>query len=99
MPELRDLVSGNTEEEILASIEQMQQRTSAIMQNVSDGVAAQRQTMRGASTASPPVGPMENEQAHLQFTPESIAAMDQATYARYRERLLQAAGQAYRQGG
>jgi len=99
MPELRDLVTGNTEEEILVSIEQMQQRTSAIMQNVSDGVAAQRQTMRGSAPTSPPVGPMENEEANLQLTPEKIAAMDQSTYARYRERLLQAAGQAYRQGG
>lgn len=99
MPELRDLVTGNTEEEILQSIEQMQQRTSAIMQNVSDGVAAQRQTMRGAAPTSPPVGPMENESSNLSLTPEAIAAMDQQTYARYRERLLQAAGQAYRQGG
>ncbi len=99
MPELRDLVTGNTEEEILRSVEQMQQRTSAIMQNVSDGVAAQRQTMRGSAPTSPPVGPMENEEANLSLTPEKIAAMDQSTYARYRERLLQAAGQAYRQGG
>lgn len=99
MPELRDLVSGNTEEEILRSVEQMQQRTSAIMQNVSDGVAVQRQTMRGAAPTSPPVGPMENEAANQMLTPEQIGAMDQSTYARYRERLLQAAGQAYRQGG
>jgi DNA repair exonuclease SbcCD ATPase subunit len=99
MPELRDLVTGNSVEEIEISIDAMKTRTSAIMQSMQDAVQSQRQAMRGTTPTAPPVGPMEQEPALETMTPDQIRNMDPGTYAKYRARLLQAASQSYRAGG
>lgn len=91
MPELRDLVTGNSPEEIDASISQLKDRTSRILEQVSGQVTAQRQSMRGTTVTAPPVGPAENDSAYQTFSAEDISTMDMATYAKNRDRLLGAA--------
>jgi chromosome segregation ATPase len=89
LPELRDLVGGDTPEAVDASIEEMKQRSEAIFNNIA--AAQQPQPFRGAAMASvPPVGPMEQMPSYEQLSPDDIRGMDMDTYKRYREQLLRA---------
>lgn len=99
MPELRDLIRGNSEAEIDASIEEMKIRTEAIMQNVNAAVVEQRQMQRGVAPTAPPVGPLEQSSTYESLSPEDIRGMDLETYKKYRDRLIPAASQAFRRGG
>ena len=99
MPELRDLVRGNNEDEIETAIEEMKIRTAAIMQNVNSAVVEQRQMQRGVAPTAPPVGPLEQASTYESLSPDDIRGMDMETYRKYRERLIPAASQAYRRGG
>lgn len=89
MPELADIVSGNTVEEIDASIDFVKQKTAAILGQV---VAQQQQQLRpvqrGVGITAPPVGPMEQEGSTQQVTPQDVKNMSMAEYAQHRDRLL-----------
>jgi hypothetical protein len=89
LPELRDLIGGDTPEAVDASIEEMKARSETIFNNIA--AAAQPQPFRGAAMASvPPVGPMEQMPSYEQLSPDDIRTMDMDTYKRYREQLLRA---------
>lgn len=95
MPELRDLVGGNTQAEIDASIDLVKSKTEAIMQQVAANMPQPVQAPpRGASvTGQPPVGPQEMlEGSQRQLTPEDIANMPMEEYKRLRGQLMEAAG-------
>ena len=96
IPELRDLIQGNSEEEIDAFIEEMKARTAAIMGNFEAVASVQRQSMRGAAPTAPPVGPMEQMETYESITPEDIRSMDMETYKKYRASLLSATGRNFR---
>lgn len=96
IPELRDLIRGDSEQEIDASIEEMKARTAAIMGQLEASVSTQRQAMRGAAPTAPPVGPLEQMETYESITPDDIRSMDMETYKRYRASLLNAAGRQYR---
>lgn len=98
MPELRDLITGATVEEIDRSVNEMRERTSAIMQNIADvAQQSQRPTMRGVTpTGAPPVGPMEQSSTYENLTAEQISNMSMDEYRQHRDRLLQAASPTFR---
>ena len=98
MPELRDLISGSTIEEIDRSVNEMRERTSAIMQNIADvAQQSQRPTMRGVTpTGAPPVGPMEQSSTYENLTADQISNMSMEEYRQHRDRLLQAASPNFR---
>ena len=97
MPELRDYVRGDSVEEIDASIADLRARTEAIMANVRENLTAPpAPPMRGTSTTTPPVGPLEQEPGNQSFSPQDIRNMTPQQYAKHREGLLQAAQQSYR---
>jgi DNA repair exonuclease SbcCD ATPase subunit len=96
IPELRDLIRGNTEADIDASIEEMKERTAAIMGQFEQNTFVQRQAMRGAAPTAPPVGPMEQMTTFESITPEDIRSMDMETYKKYRAQLLNATGRNFR---
>jgi len=97
LPELHDLVKGNSISEIDAVIEEMKARTNAIMGNVTAVVSQQPQVMyRGASPTAPPVGPMEQVSTTQRLTPDDIRSMDIETYKKYRDTLLASSSAAYR---
>jgi hypothetical protein len=97
MPELRDLIGGNSKEEIDASVEAMRARTAAIMQNISDVAQQQRQSMRGVTpVGAPPVGPMEQASSYENLTAEQISNMSMDEYRQHRDRLLRAASPNFR---
>lgn len=96
LPELRDLVRGNSEAEVDASIDEMKARTAAIMGQIEANIGQTRQQVRGAAPTAPPVGPLEQMTQYESLTPQDIASMDMETYRKHRERLLNATGRAYR---
>lgn len=87
MPELLDLVTGNTEEEVENSIALVRAKTDAILEQMRAATPPAATPQRGASITSPPVGPMDNESAYQTLTAEDIAAMDMNTYAQYRDKI------------
>ena len=100
MPELADLVGGQTREEVDFSISNMIERSRAIIGNVASAVQATGPLgQRGPSVTTPPVGPMENEAGSQTLTAEDLRSMSMADYAKNRDKILQGASQqAYQQG-
>lgn len=93
LPELLDLVTGTTQEEVEASLSAMKTRTANILGNVAAAQQQQRQQARGVPVTAPPVGPMDNNPEYETVTADDIRNMDMATYMKNRDRLLGAASQ------
>ena len=89
IPELRDLITGDSVEAIDASINTMKARSEQIFANMVANQPPPPQP-RGAAPTAPPVGPMEQLPNYESLTPEDIKGMDMETYKRYRSQLLQA---------
>lgn len=100
-PELLDLVTGNTREEIDASIEMLTAKSTAIVEAISGAQAQARQaSLRGVNpTGRPNIGPMDADPAQRQLTPKDISEMSMQEYATHRQQLLAAASNQVRQGG
>ena len=88
VPQLIDLVNGNTKEEIEQSIETLKAKSSAIMQDVQQTVLSARQQMPGARVTAPASGPLDNDSEQQLSTPDSIRDMSMADYAKQRAKLL-----------
>jgi len=93
LPELIDLVAGNSQEEIEQSIERLRERTAKIVGNVQAAQQQARREMPGTKITAPPMGPMDNQPGYETLSPDDIRSMDMATYAKRREQLLGAASQ------
>lgn len=90
IPELIDLISGNTEEEIEQSINLLRERSSAIIESIQQATQQQQGRLRGAPVTAPPVGPMENQTEYQTLTAEDIRNMPMEQYTKMRDRLLNA---------
>jgi DNA repair exonuclease SbcCD ATPase subunit len=88
MPELVDLISGNTPEEIEQSITGLRERSSRILESAQSAMQSARKEMTGSRVTAPPSGPMDTNMDQQQFTAEQIAAMSVTEYAKYRGKLL-----------
>lgn len=98
-PELLDLIGGNSREEIDASVTRMKEKTSAILQGITEA-QAQRPALRGtAPTGRPNIGPLDNTSTQRTLTPQQIRDMPFAEYAANREALLAAASNQVRSNG
>ena len=93
MPELRDTVGGNSEEEIQASVQRAMEKTNAILGNIQAAQQAQQQATPTARVTQPGgSGPMEaNEGATRTYSPEDIRGMSMSEYAQRRKDFLSAA--------
>lgn len=84
-PELANFISGNTEEEIQASLNSVKIASEAILTSVQQAATAARANMRGVSpTGYAPVGPMDNDPSHLTLTAEDLRNMSMSDYAKIR---------------
>jgi uncharacterized protein with NAD-binding domain and iron-sulfur cluster len=90
IPELIDLVAGNSEEEIEQSIAVLRERSSAIIESIQQATAASQSRLRGAPVTAPPVGPMETQTEYQTLTAEDIRNMPMEQYQKMRDRLLNA---------
>jgi hypothetical protein len=96
-PELRDLVAGNNQQEIDASIQLLIQKSDLIKNN---SVSALRNLNAGRPTVgvtAPPVGPAESSQSTRTYTADELKQLTPAEYAAERENLLRAASLSRRQ--
>lgn len=94
MPQLRDLVEGNSESEILSAIETAKSKTADILANVAAAQQSQRQQVPTARVTQPSSGgPMEaTEQMTRTYSSDDIAAMSMKEYSAKRNEFLRAAG-------
>lgn len=98
MPELLDLVSGSTREEIDQSIAGLKARTASILESVQAATQQERRNAPGTRVTMPGTGPMENNSENRTFTPEEISRMSTAEYAKHRNKLLSSSGQGRNKG-
>lgn len=96
VPEITDFVSGDTPEQIDASIADALERSDRIVQGF---VSAQQQTvqgMKGTRTTLPSgSGPLEEQQENRQMTPEQIKALTPSEFQAMRGTLMQAGRQQF----
>lgn len=97
-PQLIDLISGNTIEEIDASIASLRARTEAIFNDMQQAQAQVRRDMPGVRVTAPGTGPLDTQTADQTFTAEQIAAMSMADYVKHRNKLLGGASSARSKG-
>jgi len=95
-PELRDLVAGNSQEEIDASINLLMEKSQLLMTNVVNGYRQVNSTRPTAGVTAPPIGPMEASESSRTYTSDELKAMSPEEYAQVREPLLRAASQSRR---
>ena len=88
IPELVDLVTGNTQEEVEASIAGLKERSARILESAQSAMQNARKEMTGTRVTAPSAGPLETNSENRQFTAEDISSMSMNDYAKYRERLL-----------
>lgn len=89
--ELIDFISGNTEEEVEASILALREKTQRILNGIREGQAQLRAGMPGVSPSGQPPrgGPMDNLQdpGQRQLTPEDIRNIPMSEWHKYRGSL------------
>lgn len=88
IPELLDLVTGNTADEIEQSIAGLKERSARILDSAQQAMQSARKEMTGSRITAPPSGPLDTNTDNQQFTAEQIAAMPVSEYAKYRNKLL-----------
>ena len=88
IPELVDLISGNTAEEIEQSIAGLKDRSSRILESAQQAMSSARREMTGSRVTVPASGPLDTNSEQQTFTAEQIAAMSVSEYAKYRGKLL-----------
>jgi hypothetical protein len=88
IPELIDLIVGNTHEEIEQSIAGLKERSSRILESAQQALSSVRRDMTGSRITAPASGPLDNNSEQQQFTAENIANMSVTEYAKHRAKLL-----------
>jgi hypothetical protein len=98
IPELIDLISGNSPEEIDVSIAGLKDRSSRILDSAQQAMQSARREMTGSRVTAPPTGPLDTNSENQQFTAEQISSMSVSEYAKYRSKLLGQAASARGKG-
>lgn len=87
-PELLDYVTGNSREEIDASIDRAKEKTQAILESVQASQQNGRQFDRGVSVAGySTTGPLDTEPITQQYTAEQLKKMSMDKFAELRGKL------------
>jgi DNA repair exonuclease SbcCD ATPase subunit len=98
IPELVDLISGNTREEVEASIEGLKERSNKILESAQFAMQNARKEMTGTRVTTPPLGPMDDNSEQRALTAEDIQSMSMNDYAKYRERIMSASARGKSRG-
>lgn len=88
IPELADLVTGETPEEIDQSIAGLKERSSRILDSAQAAMQSARRDMTGTRITAPGTGPLETQSAQQTMTAADIAAMPFEEYVKHRSKLL-----------
>ena len=98
VPELIDLIQGNSQDEIEQSIAVLKEKSASISSSVQQAMQAARQQQVGARVTAPASGPLDNDSDQQIATPDSIRDMSLADYAKQRAKLLGSAASNRGQG-
>jgi DNA repair exonuclease SbcCD ATPase subunit len=88
VPELLDLISGNSAEELEASAAALRERSARIMESMAQATQQTRQNMPGTRITVPAAGPLDNDPDYVSNNPTDIQNMSMADYAKNRQKLL-----------
>ena len=88
IPELIDLISGNSKDEIEQSILGLKERSAKIFDSVAQVAQQSRKEMVGSRITAPASGPLDNDSDSLSYSPTDISKMSMADYAKNRAKLL-----------
>lgn len=93
LPELIDLISGETPEQIEQSIAGLIERSSAIINSAQQAAQTIRRETSGPRVTAPPsADPLENYSDNQTYTPDQLRNMSMDEYAKYRSGLLNSNG-------
>jgi hypothetical protein len=88
IPELIDLIDGNTADEVEQSIAGLKDKSARILNSAQAAMQNARQQMAGTRITNPAAGPLDNDSDQKSYTPDSIRDMSLADYAKQRAKLL-----------
>lgn len=88
IPELIDLISGNSKDEIEQSILSLKDRSAKIFDSVAQVAQQSRKEMVGTRITSPASGPLDNDSEQRSYSPNDITNMSMADYAKNRAKLI-----------
>lgn len=88
IPELIDMISGNSEDEIEQSIAGLKAKSAKILEAVSQAGVQNRKEMVGTRVTVPASGPLDNDSEQRTYSPDDITNMSMADYAKNRAKLL-----------
>jgi DNA repair exonuclease SbcCD ATPase subunit len=88
IPELLDLVNGNSRDEIEQSIAGLKERSAKIFESVQTANQQVRKEMKGASINASSSGLLDNDLGQRTYSPEDLRNMPMTEYAKNRDSLL-----------
>jgi hypothetical protein len=88
IPELIDLVTGNSRDEIEQSILGLKDRSAKIFESVQAASQQTRKEMVGTRITVPASGPLDNDSDSRAYSPNDISNMPMSEYAKNRSKLL-----------
>jgi DNA repair exonuclease SbcCD ATPase subunit len=84
VPELIDLIQGNSKDEIEQSIAMLKE----ILASAQAAMQSAKQQMAGTRITAPASGPLDNDSEQTSYSPDSLRDMSMADYAKQRAKLL-----------
>jgi hypothetical protein len=97
VPQLRNLVAGNSEAEIDAKIQELVGISESILGDTTQFLQQQNAARPMVGVTSPPIGPSDMTASTRVLTPDDIKALSAEEYAANRDDLLRAASRSRRQ--
>jgi len=88
VPELIDLVDGDSQDAVEQSIAILKEKSARISDSVKQAMSSAKQNMVGARITAPASGPLDNDSEQQITTPDSVRDMSMADYAKNRAKLL-----------
>lgn len=98
IPELIDLIQGNSRDEIEQSILGLKEKSAKIFDSVAQAATQSRKEMVGTRITAPASGPLDNDSDSRSYSPNDISNMSMADYAKNRQKLLGNSGNNRGQG-
>ena len=92
LPELIDLVAGDSPDQIEASIAGLRERSDRILSSAQQAAQTARRDLSGARVTAPPAEPLDNYSGNKSFTPDQLRDMSMNEYAQYRQQLINESG-------
>jgi hypothetical protein len=88
IPELIDLIQGNSKDEIEQSINGLKDKSAKIFDSVATASQQTRKEMVGSRITAPASGPLDNDSEQRSYSPDDLRNMSITDYAKNRAKLL-----------